>query len=196
MTTYLLIRHAANDMLGKGLAGRMPGIHLNEKGQGQAQRLVRRLADIRIKFIYSSPLERAQETAEPLVKELGLPLILAEQLTEIDFGQWTGKSFCELESDTHWQRFNAVRSCCRPPLGELITEVQTRITSYLEQLCHRHQNDTVALITHADVIRAALCYHLGIPLDLMQRLEVSPASISELVLDDFQPRLVRLNDTA
>src|SRR5918992_2747326 len=102
MTTFLLIRHATNSWVGKRLAGDIPGVPLNDEGRDQARRLVDRLRGVRIDAIYSSPLERAIDTAEPLASALGLAVRARHRLIEVGFGQWTGREIASLESDPLW----------------------------------------------------------------------------------------------
>src|SRR5206468_6060761 len=145
MTKFLLIRHAATDTAGKKLTGRMTGVHLNEQGVKQAQRLAERLANIPIAAIYSSPLERAIETAEPVAKAHQLEIIIQQDFIEIDFGEWTNCSIEELRNNKQFQLFNTFRSVTRIPGGELTLETQARIVAGLQQLCTQHPNQTVAV---------------------------------------------------
>src|SRR5205085_10507784 len=115
MTTFYLIRHGATDLMTTRIAGRMPGVHLNELGRAQAARLPGRLQQCGIEAVYSGPLERVRETAEPLCQHLGLILEVADEFDEIDFGDWTNRTFEELASDPLWERFNTVRSNTAPP---------------------------------------------------------------------------------
>ena len=117
MTTFLLIRHAAHDLLGRRLAGRMPGVSLNGEGRRQVERLAERLAGASIRAVISGPLERARETAEPLARGLGLPVQISAAVDEIDFGEWTGLPFAELDQDPRWCWFNTFRSGARAPCG-------------------------------------------------------------------------------
>src|SRR3954470_1577812 len=134
MATFHLIRHATNDLVGKSIAGRTPGIHLNDTGRQEAKRLAERLSHSGITRIFSSPLERAQETAEPLARTLGLSVTTIENLQEIDFGSWRGRAFSELESDPMWQRWNSFRVSARAPGGETIIEVQARLVGVIREL--------------------------------------------------------------
>jgi probable phosphoglycerate mutase len=195
MTTFLLVRHAANDFLGRALAGRLPGVHLNDEGRRQAEALAGRLAAAGIHAIYTSPQERAWETAGPLAHRLSLEPRVAPELAELDFGQWSGKTLAELEGVPGWHRFHAVRSCTRAPGGENLLEAQARTVRLLERLCAEHAEQTVALFTHADPIKAALCFYLGMSLDLCHRLEISPASVTTLTLDADGPRVLAVNQT-
>jgi len=195
MTTFLLIRHGINDLVDRAIAGWMPGVHLNPEGRAQAERLAERLGETRIAAIYSSPLERACETAEPIARRRGLPVQICQAVGEIQFGDLTGHSLEHLADLPGWRRFNSFRSGTRPPDGELMLEVQARTVTELERLRERHPEETVVVVSHGDVIKAAVAHYAGIPLDLFQRIEISPASVSILTLDESGPRLLRINDT-
>lgn len=183
VTTFLLIRHGATNAVGHTITGRLPGVHLNDLGRQQAVALPDRLKRFDIAAIYSSPMERALESAEPLAHALGLPVESSQALLEVDFGAWSGLTLEELQKSDEWKMFNLFRSSSPPPEGELIGEVQTRMVSEMNRLRVRYQGKTVALFTHADPIKAALMHYLGMSSDNLQRLEVSPASISEVRLD-------------
>ncbi len=195
MTTFLLIRHAANDAVGKRISGWTPGIHLNQEGREQAEKLAKRLLHLPIKSVYSSPLERAQETAEPLAVRLGLQVHICEEVGEIRYGDWTGRDIEELKEVTQWQQFNLFRSGTRVPGGELMLEVQARVIVALENFRERHPDEMVAIVSHGDVIKAAIAHYAGIHLDLFHRIEISPASVSIAVVNDYGPQILRVNDT-
>lgn len=195
MTTFLLIRHGLTDLVDRAISGWMPGVHLNETGRGQALGLAERLARAPIAAIYSSPLERARETAEPLAERLGLEIRLLDELGEIRFGEWTGRTLDELSGEPLWQRFNALRSLTRVPGGELMLETRTRVIEALARLRRAQANELIAVVSHGDVIRAAVTYYAGVPLDLFQRIEIGPASVSVVEVSEYGPRLLRLNDT-
>jgi probable phosphoglycerate mutase len=196
MTTFLLIRHAVNDYVGKAIAGRMPGVHLNAEGNEQAERLVERLAGYPIAAIYSSPMERARETAEPLARRLGLPIRTEDGIHEWNAGVFSDKTLEELEKDEAWKRHHVYRLGNRLPDGELVIEVQARFVTALERLRHEHDEQTSALFCHADPIKMALFYYLGITLDYLSRLELDAASVSVLQLADWGAKLVKVNETA
>lgn len=195
MTTFLLIRHGTIDSSGKALAGRMAGVHLNERGRRQAQALATRLAGAGIDAIYSSPMERAVETARPLAESLGLELALEQSLIEIEFGDWTGRSFLELSGNPAFQRFNAFRSTAPVPGGEFMLHAQARMVMGLDELRRRHRHATVAVVSHGDMIKAAVAWYAGIPLDLFQRIEISLASVSAVEIDDDTVRILSINTT-
>ena len=194
MTRFLLIRHATTDAVGKHLSGRTAGVSLNEEGKFQAEKLAERLANIPIAAIYSSPLERAIETAEPLSRIHNLPIIKAYDFLEIDFGKWTNREFKDLEGEAEFKLFNSFRSSSRIPEGELMLEAQARIITGLEKL-RMHQDKTVAIVSHSDLIKSAIAYYLGTHLDMFQRIEISPASVSIVELYDETARISLLNHT-
>jgi probable phosphoglycerate mutase len=196
-TRILLIRHGVNDYVKKGLlAGRTPGVRLNEDGQAQALSVAERLGGEKIAAVYSSPLERCQETATPLAERLGLELRLLEDVKETDCGEWTGQALEELRKAETWQQVQINPSGFRFPNGESMLEIQARMVAALERLQREHAGQTIAVFSHSDPIKLAVAYYVGMPLDLFQRLDVSPASISELDFTPLRVRLVRLNDCA
>ncbi len=196
MTTILLIRHATNDWVGERLAGWTPGVHLNELGQQQAQGLADRLAHIAMGAIYSSPLDRALETAAPLANRLGLVVQVENGLAEVNYGQWTGGSLKDLRESDLWRVLMLAPSLARFPEGESLGEVQGRVVAALESLRQRHPQETIVVVSHADVLKSAVAHYTGLHLDLFQRLVISPASVSVLQFDEpGLPRLVRFNDT-
>ena len=195
MTTFLLIRHATNDTVGRLIAGWTPDVHLNSEGKRQAEKLAERLALVPINAIYSSPLERARETAEPIAQKLKLEIVIREELGEIHFAAWTGRTLAELEREAKWQQFNSFRSGTRIPGGELMLEAQMRIIAELERLREQHPDEVVAVVSHGDLIKAAVTYYAGIHLDLFQRIEISPASVSIITISDHGPHILLVNDT-
>jgi probable phosphomutase (TIGR03848 family) len=194
-TRVLLIRHGTNDYVKNGLlAARTVGVHLNEEGRAQAEALAQRLADTQITAIYMSPLERTRETAAPLGGCLGLePQILLEVL-ESDCGEWTGQKLEDLRKLDNWRQVQAHPSAFRFPGGESFLDIQTRMVGALTRLSTEHAEQTIAIVTHSDPIKVAVAYYMGMALDLFQRLDIAPASITELDFSPMQTRLVRLND--
>ncbi len=193
MTTVLLIRHAENDLVGHAIAGRKPGIHLNATGRAQAERLAERLEHEGIEHIASSPLERTRETAEPLARRLRLQIEFSEALKEIDFGEWTGKAISELDQLAEWTQWNTWRSLGRIPKGESILEVQGRIVGEIERLRRRFTGQKIAVFSHGDPLRAAITYYLGMPIDMLLRLEVSSASVTTFSINDWNVRFEGIN---
>ena len=195
MTTFLLLRHAAHENVGAFLAGRAAGIVLEDAGMAQARRLGERLRREAIAALYCSPRERARQTAGIVAELCGTPAPrVMEALDEIDFGVWSGRTFEALSEDAEWRAWNARRSLAGTPNGERMIDVQARVLAAMEQMALGARDATLALVTHADVIKAALMYHLGLHLDDWWRLEVGPASISRLVVDGHGARLIGLNE--
>jgi len=197
MPTVLLIRHGENEYVKKGrLAGRLPGVHLNDTGRAQAQALAAALAGKPIKAVYSSPLERTLETAEPIAAALKLPVIPRPGLLEVDFGKWQDKTFKQLMPLKLWGIVQRSPSLARFPEGESFAEAQHRIVQEIDALLAQHKpKDTFACVGHSDMIKLAVAYYLGLPLDLFQRLIVQPASISALHITKSHTRLFTLNHT-
>ncbi len=196
MTLFYLIRHAEHGLQGQTLVGRRTGVLLSEAGRRQAEALAERLAAIPFRAIYTSPLERARGTAAPIAARRGLEMQVADELDELDFGAWNDRTFEELDGDEPWRRFNVFRSGTRIPDGELMLEVQARIVRLMLGICEVHPDDAVALVSHGDVIKAALCYFLGMPLDLLRRLEIAPASVSIVRVDPWGPEILLVNGQA
>jgi broad specificity phosphatase PhoE len=196
VTTVFLVRHAAHDRVDRILAGRMAGVVLGEAGRRQAERLARRLAreEGRIAAVQTGPLERARETAAPIAARLGLVAEVAEAIDEIDFGEWTGLGFDCLAEDPRWHRWNAVRGAARPPGGESMAAAQARALRHIEHLRATHPDAAVVLVTHCDVIRAALAGLLGLSLDAWARFEISPASVSSLAVWAGGGKVLSMNE--
>ncbi|HEX4652969.1 MAG TPA: histidine phosphatase family protein [Candidatus Udaeobacter sp.] len=195
MRRFLFVRHAAHDLMERGvIAGRQSGVHLNACGREQAQQLVERLSLLPIEAIYCSPLERACETAMPLANTLRLPLQIADEFNEIDFGAWTGCTFAELKDVPEWQQWNSFRSTAVIPGGESMLAVQARALKKMSELAKHHA--FVAVFSHGDVIRALLAHFLGIHLDLFQRIEIDSASASLIELGDSSVRVRLVNANA
>ena len=194
MTTFFLIRHASCNGLGQTLWGRTPRVCLTETGRFQAQRLAERFNGLKLQAIYSSPLERAIDTAETLARSMNVEVKKSPALNEIDYGDWTGKTFEILSTDERWRRYNARRSTTIIPGGESFLDVQNRVVRELDMLSHQHANAGVALVSHADVIRAAVAYFTATPIDMIERIEISPCSVSVLALDEESAKLLTINN--
>ena len=197
MTTFLLIRHALCDPVGKSIAGRTPGIHLNDAGRGQAMALARRLSTLPMAAVWSSPLERAVETAQPFAGIRGLPVVQDQRLTEVDFGEWTGRRLTELDGLPRWHEFNERRSSTRIPGGEIMDEVVRRSLGMLEEIHHTPDltGRLVAVVSHGDVLRSLVAHCIGMDPDAIHRIEIAPASVSILQTEDRTWRLLLLNST-
>jgi probable phosphomutase (TIGR03848 family) len=195
MTTILLIRHGENEYVKKGrLAGRLPEVHLNEKGRQQAQDVAEKLTGAPVKAVYSSPLERTMETAEPIARALALDVVPRLGLIETDFGEWQDKKIKGLSRLKIWRTVQFAPALMRFPRGESFAECQFRMMQELETLRAQHDpKDLIVCVSHSDPIKLVVAYYLGLPLDLFQRLHISPASITALGIGDGGSRLLTLN---
>jgi len=194
MTTFLLVRHGETDAVGRSIMGWAPGWHLNENGRRQAERLGARLAELPIRAIYTSPLERAVETAQAIAGHHGLAPQTDPDFGEFHAGEWQGISLEDLGKRDDWRRFNTIRSLTRAPGGEIAVETQARVVRKLHALAGRHDRETVAVVSHGDPLRAGIAYFLGIPLDMLLRFEVHPASLSVVELGEWGSKVLCVND--
>lgn len=195
MPLLLLIRHGENDFVKTGkLAGRLPGVHLNEKGQKQAQALGEALKDVPIKAVYSSPLERAMETAAPIAEAHKLTIVQQPDLMDTDIGKWQGKSLAVLRLTKAWKVVQSAPSRFRFPEGESFIDAQTRYVDALERILTKHKpNDVVAVVFHADPIKLAVSHFLGMPLDHFQRLGCDTGSLTAVHVSEMSAHLIKLN---
>src|SRR5918994_7046295 len=194
MRLLLLLRHAVTEHTGARLSGWTPGLHLSEEGQRQAKELAGRLEPVPVDALYASPLERCQETARVVAGAKGLKLETLEDVGEVRYGAWTGRALKELGREPLWKVVQSSPSAARFPEGESLFEMQARAVLAIERLREAHPKQTVAVCSHADVIKALTCHYLGMHLDQFQRVVVSPASVTALAFGPG-PYLVRLNDT-
>jgi probable phosphoglycerate mutase len=138
-------------------------------------------------------MERTRQTADIIAAEHRLTPVVADEITELDFGDWMGQPLADLRREDRWKHFNAFRSGTRAPGGELQLEAQLRIVSFMTRLGERHPGERVALVSHGDVIKAAVAYYLGVPLDLFQRIEISTASVSVIAVAEYGPWVLAVN---
>lgn len=197
MTTVYLIRHGENDWLGRRLPGWSPDVRLNVRGREQAEALVRALQAVRLQAIYSSPLPRALETARPLARDRNLPIQRRVGWAEMRVGSWEGQPLRRLRRRKLWPVIQFNPSLARFPGGESFVEAYARVASELEALRRAHPSprSAVACFSHGDIIKLAVTYVLGLPLDLFQRIAVQPASITIVQLGAGHAFVQRLNDT-
>lgn len=174
----LLIRHGHAAPVGRGLAGRRAAVPLDDIGREQARVLAHALTWLSLSGVYSSPMEGAVETAFPLANDHGLGVRVRPALTDVDFGEWTGRTLDDLSNDPDWAYFNRHRTNARPPGGEPLAEVQRRVVNELMKLALPHQGETVAIVTHAEPIRCALAAFSGRTLDDIMNVEISPTCVS------------------
>ena len=195
MPVILMVRHGENDYVKKGrLAGRLPGVHLNANGVKQAQALAERMKGAPVKAIYSSPLERALETAAPVAAILGLEVLQRPGLIEVDVGEWQDQKLKALARQKLWKLVQTAPSRLCFPGGEAFSTAQQRICQELETILKLHEpKDLIVCVSHSDPIKLAVAYFIGLSLDMFQRLHVSPASVTALQFGDGPARLLSLN---
>lgn len=196
MTLLLLLRHGENDYVKTGkMAGRIPGVHLNERGQKQAQALGEALRSIPLKAVYASPLERAMETAAPIAESHKLTIIQEPDLMDTHVGKWQGRSWKILRLMKAWKIVQEAPSRFRFPEGESFPETQLRIVNVLERIVRKHNKpkDVVAVVFHADPIKLAVAHFLGMPLDQFQRLGCDTGSLTALHVNEMGAHLMKLN---
>ncbi len=198
MTELLLIRHAVNDWVNTGrLAGWTPGVHLNADGKTQAAALGQRLAALSITAIYTSPLERTRETAEAIAAHH--PTLTVQTLDgvgEVQFGRWQGARLSKLRKEKMWHLVQLYPSRAQFPGGETFRAAQARAVDALETLSARHPKGRVVVVSHSDVIKLIVTHYMGAPLDMFQRIQISPASITAIYLGPDRPYIGRVNDTS
>jgi probable phosphomutase (TIGR03848 family) len=193
-TVVLLVRHATTPTTGVKLPGRAPGLHLSDEGRRQADATAGRLGKLaKLTAVYASPLERARETALPIARARGLAVRIERDLSELDIGEWTGLSIRRACRKPEWEIIQRHPSGFRFPGGESFLEMQTRITGALARLVTRHPGETIAAVSHADPIKAAVAQALGTPLDLFQRIVIAPASISAVAYRPEGPAVLTVN---
>lgn len=196
MTILLLVRHASNDYIKEGrLAGRTPGVHINAHGQREADDMARRTAHLPIEAIYSSPLERAVDTANAIAGCHKLPVQIVEGLLEGHAGEWTGKKLSELNTTETWKLIQTKPIGVKLPGGESIDEVQTRMVAAIEEIRKKHPDGIVAIVSHADPLKSVVAHYLNWDLNNYQRIAINPASVTVLSVDDKGAALLRSNDT-
>ena len=190
--TILLIRHARHADYGVRLSGRSDA-PLNVEGLAQAEKLGAWLAKRGLSSVQTSPVRRARETAAAIARHAGVPAETHAALDEIDFGEWTGRSFASLEGDAGWAAWNEARGSGRPPGGESQAEATARAVAHIEARAAAGGGDTVAVVTHCDIIRGVLCHYLGLPFDNLLRFDIDAASASTLVVGTWGARVAGVN---
>lgn len=192
--TILLIRHAAHVELGRVLTGRRRDVALSGEGLEQAEIVADLLAVEPLAAVYSSPRERAYYTARTIAEPHDLKVQVEDGLDEVDFGDWTGMGFDALEGDPGWSEWNEARASARPPHGESMADAVVRSSAALEAIAAGHSGETIACVSHADIIRGLIARYLGLPLDNMLRFDTDPASVSRLALGHWGARIMTINE--
>ena len=193
----LLVRHGQTPTTGKLLPGRAPGLHLADQGREQADAAAERIGALtKVSAVYASPLERTRETAAPIAKRLGLKTVVDRGLLECDFGEWTGKELKALSKLPEWSGVQRHPSGFRFPGGESFPEMQARMAGTLAKLRDRHPGETIVAVSHADPIKAAVAEAVGTPLDLFQRIVISPCSVTAIAFGMTGPAVLAVNSTS
>ncbi|MGH7388710.1 MAG: MSMEG_4193 family putative phosphomutase [Candidatus Rokuibacteriota bacterium] len=193
-TVVLLVRHATTATTGVRLPGRSAGLHLNDEGRRQADAVAARLGRLRrVAAVYTSPLERARETAAAIARGLGTSPRLDAGLLEVDIGDWTGLSIARASRRAEWQTVQRHPSGFRFPGGESFMELQARVVDALARMTALHPGATVVAVSHADPIKAAVAHALGAHLDLFQRIVVAPASVTAIAYRSTGPAVLTVN---
>ncbi len=198
MGTVLLVRHGLTEQTGPVLTGWTPGVHLDERGRAQAESLAGRLAGLPLAAVVASPLERCQDTAAALVAGRGDELAVQtdERLGECRYGAWTGQELKKLAKDPLWPAVQAHPSSVTFPEGEALRDTQVRAVTAVRDWDARLGGEaTWVAVSHGDVIKAIVADALGLHLDLFQRIQVDPCSLTVIRYTPLRPFLVRLNDT-
>lgn len=198
----VLIRHAHSSANLAGiLSGRLPNVHLTEKGLTQSQELAERLGQFPVAQLRISPMERCFETIEPWLNKYALkgdsmlePLF-DEQLTEVDYGKWSGKKLSVLSKKSLWRTVQESPSRMYFPEGEGIAHMQARAMTSVHEAISTKRRGAVIIVSHGDVIKSILASCLGMHLDEFQRIIVDPASISLVDFTTIKPRVLLMNDS-
>jgi probable phosphoglycerate mutase len=196
-TVVLLVRHARTETTGVSLPGRRAGLHLAPEGRRDAEAVGARLArrgDVRA--VYTSPLERACETASAIAAACRLVPRVEAGLIELDVGRWSGRKLSDLARTTEWRQVQRHPSGFRFPGGESFAEMQVRVAATLSELVRRHPGATIVAVSHGDPIKGAVAHALGIPLDLFQRIAIAPASTTAVAYRQDGPMVLAMNIAA
>jgi probable phosphomutase (TIGR03848 family) len=193
----LLVRHGLTPTTGKVLPGRAAGLNLADTGRAQAERTAERIAALSRPptAVYASPLERTRQTAAPIAKALGLRVQVARGLIECDVGNWTGRQLKSLWKAPEWATVQRWPSGFRFPGGESFAELSARATDAVLGLVAAHPGQTIVAVSHADPIKAIVASALGMPIDLFQRVSISPCSVSAIAYGAGGPHVLCVNST-
>jgi broad specificity phosphatase PhoE len=193
MTVFHLVRHGAHEQQGNVLVGRSD-IRLSAIGLEQSRRLADRLERESLDAVLSSPRERTRRTAEAIAERHKVAVEIAIELEEVDFGNWVGQTFAALRSEPEWDRYHRFRSIATPPGGESFLALRVRVRDLMLKLERDRPAGAFVLVSHGDVIRAAVLHCLGLGDDAVHRVDIAPGSLSTVVIDSGGPRIVCLND--
>ena len=198
----VLIRHAHSEANAAGiLSGRLPNVHLTEKGLEQSEHLAVRLGNFPVASLRVSPMERCFETISPWINAIVLPNnpkfnpIIDQELTEVDYGSWSGKKLAVLSKNKLWRTVQESPSRMYFPKGEGIAQMQSRAMKSVHEAVESKAQGAAVIVSHGDVIKSIVASALGIHLDEFQRIVIDPASVSILDYSTTKPRVLLLNDS-
>jgi probable phosphoglycerate mutase len=196
VTTICYVRHGSTPTTGKVLPGRARGLHLSEAGRTEAAETASRFDGVPVTALYTSPLERARETAAPIAKLTGRAAVVDRGLVECDFGEWTGAELAKLAKLPEWRAVQRYPSGFRFPGGESFVELQGRLVETVDRFRSKHPGEIIVAVSHADCIKAVLASALGVPLDLFQRIMVGTCSTSVVAYGSTGPMVLAVNSYA
>ena len=189
-----MVRHATCVHIEDILLGRALDAPLDAHGERQARALAERLRGEAPLRVECSPRQRAVQTARPIADDAGCFVRIAPALDELDFGDWAGHTFAELERDRTWRRWNRSRDRARTPAGVGIRAVQHSIGRYLAALAETCAGATLVLVTHAEIIRSLVLHCLGAPARDYHNIAIEPASITRVCIDGHVARVESINE--
>ena len=193
MTVLFLVRHAVTEHTGKKLSGWMEDIPLSDEGRAQAEAVADRMAAHKLEAIYSSPIDRTLQTAQPIAARHDLAINTSRAIGEVEYGKWTDRSLKVLARTKLWAQIQRWPSAARFPDGETLREVQVRVVGEIERIVAEHPRGQVCVVSHGDPIKLICAHYMGVHIDLFQRIVVAPASISVLSISGSGPAILALN---
>ncbi|HKL13240.1 MAG TPA: alpha-ribazole phosphatase [Halanaerobiales bacterium] len=196
-TEIVLVRHGETEWNKNSRYQGVMDVDLNEKGQKQAQQLYEFLKDEEFDTIYSSTLKRAYETIQDIAKYQNKEVITIADLMEIDFGKWEGLTFSEIEKDYPdlAKKWAKDPTCCKPPEGEHIKEVEQRVGKTIDKIVDDNPDQKILIATHGGIVRIVFAYLLDLPLSRIFSIEVENVSISRIKFYKHYPVVKLLNST-
>jgi probable phosphomutase (TIGR03848 family) len=193
VTVFYLVRHGVTPHTGHRLSGRMPGVHLSEEGLAQARTAADYLGPVRFDAVYSSPIDRCRETAQEIVRGRKMRVKVRPGLSETEYGRWTNRSFKSLQKVRAWRVVHRWPSAVRFPEGESLRDVQLRAVEEIETLRREHPRGRVCCVSHSDAIKLIVTHYLGLHIDMVQRFNIAPASVTVLNVTDAGAVLLALH---
>jgi probable phosphomutase (TIGR03848 family) len=193
MTTFFFVRHGVTSHTGHKLLGWLPDVHLSDEGRAQAEAAAGMLEGVPFRAVFSSPIERTMETARVIAAPHGLEVETRPGMGEVHYGRWTNRSFKTLARTKLWTTVQRFPSGARFPDGESLREVQARAVEEVELIRAEYRKKTVCCVSHADVIKLIAAHYLGMHIDLFQRIDIAPASITAISVSDGGPRVLAVN---